>query len=378
MTKFLNNNITSKESLINSIKTYVYKIPTDFPESDGTIEWDSTTLIVVFIQTHHQIGLGYTYGHEGISKVIQSTFVPFLKNSNAMNVPLLWEKMLDASRNIGSRGIAASAIAAVDIALWDLKAKILKVPLCTLLGQVRESVPVYGSGGFTSYSKTQLAKQFEDWKSKGIDKFKMKVGRNPDIDVQRVKEARDVIGSSNELFVDANGAYTRKQALEFAERFKEFSVSWFEEPVSSDDLNGLHLLCDRAPPGMNIAAGEYGYEIFYFRKILEAQAVDILQADATRCCGFTGFFQACQLSRAFNLPLSSHCAPSLHLHPSLSQRHVCHMEFFHDHERIDEMFFEGVPKLIKGCLYPDLNRFGHGLELKEKHVKKFLTTSFSS
>ena len=143
------------------------------------------------------------------------------------------------SRNIGSRGIAASAIAAVDIALWDLKAKILKVPLCTLWGQVRESVPVYGSGGFTSYSKTQLAKQFENWKSKGIDKFKMKVGRYPDKDVQRVKQARDVIGLSNELFVDANGAYTRKQALEFAERFKEFNVSWFEEPVSSDDLKWI-------------------------------------------------------------------------------------------------------------------------------------------
>ncbi len=378
MTKHLSNNIASKESLINSIKTYVYKIPTDFPESDGTIEWDSTILIVVLIHAHDQIGLGFTYGHEAISQVIQSTFVPLLKNSNAMNVPYLWEKMLDASRNIGSRGIAASAIAAVDIALWDLKAKILKVPLCTLWGQVRESVPVYGSGGFTSYSKIQLAKQFENWKSKGIDKFKMKVGRYPDKDVQRVKQARDVIGLSNELFVDANGAYTRKQALEFAERFKEFNVSWFEEPVSSDDLRGLHLLCVRAPPGMNIAAGEYGYEIFYFRRMLEAQAIDILQADATRCCGFTGFFQACQLSRAFNLPLSSHCAPSLHLQPSLSQRHVCHMEFFHDHERIEEMFFEGVPKLIKGCLYPDLDRFGHGLELKEKHVKKFMTTSLSS
>lgn len=250
------------EVTINTIRTLVYEIPTDFPESDGTIEWDSTTLIVVVIQANDTTGFGFTYGHKAISQVIQSSFVPILKNSNAMNVTLLWEKMLDASRNIGSRGIAASAIAAVDIALWDLKAKILKLPLCTLWGQVRENVPIYGSGGFTSYTKAQLAKQFENWKKKGIDKFKMKVGRHPDQDVQRVKQARDVIGSLNQLFVDANGAYTRKQALDFGQRFNEFDVTWFEEPVSSDDLKGLHLLCYRMPPCINVAAGEYGYELF--------------------------------------------------------------------------------------------------------------------
>ena len=159
-----------------------------------------------------------------MSLVIQNTFAQLIKNANPMDVTLLWEKMLEASRNIGSRGIAANAISAVDIALWDLKAKLLKVPLCTLWGQVRVGVPVYGSGGFTSYTAKQLTEQFENWKKKGIDKFKMKVGRNPDKDVHRVKHARAVIGAANQLFVDANGAYTCKQALEFAMRFKEFDV----------------------------------------------------------------------------------------------------------------------------------------------------------
>lgn len=359
---------------IRSIKTSVYKVPTNSPESDGTIEWDETTLVLVAITAEGQTGIGFSYGHEAMSLVIQNTFAPLLKNGDPMNVTLLWEKMIEASRNMGSRGIAAHAIAAVDIALWDLKAKILNVTLCTLWGQVKDSVPIYGSGGFTSYTAKQLTEQFENWKKKGIDKFKMKVGRNPDKDLQRVKHARAVIGSSNELFVDANGAYTCKQALEFAERFKESEVSWFEEPVIADDLAGLHLMRNRAPAGMNIAAGEYSYEIFYFKRMLEAKAVDVLQADATRCCGFTGFFQACHLSRAFNIPISSHTAPSIHVHPCVTQASVCHMEYFYDHERIEQMFFEGCPELKNGALYPHLDRFGHGLELKEKSLKKYLVS----
>ena len=329
-------------------------------------------MVLVSIVANNKTGVGFSYGHEAVSTVIQKTFAPLLKHADPMAIGLQWEKMLDTSRNLGSRGIAANAIAAVDIALWDLKAKLLQVPLCSLWGQVRASVPVYGSGGFTSYTAKQLSHQFENWKKKGIDKFKMKVGRDPDKNVKRVKQAREVIGRSNELFVDANGAYACKQALDLAEQFKDFGVSWFEEPVSSDDLNGLHFLHNHVPPSMNIAAGEYGYDLFYFRRMLETQSVDVLQADATRCLGFTGFLQACELSRAFNIPLSSHTAPSLHVHPCLTQRHVCHMEYFHDHVRIEEMFFDGLPRLKNGSLYPHLDRFGHGLELKEKIAKKYL------
>ena len=197
--------------------------------------------------------------------------------------------MVEAVRNIGLKGIASNAISAVDTALWDLKAKILEVPLCKLWGMAKENMSVYGSGGFTSYSAKQLASQFENWKKKGIEEFKMKVGRFPEKDLKRVEQAREVIGDTLKLFVDANGAYSRKQALDFAEHFVNYGVSWFEEPVPADDLEGLHLLRNRSTDGMNIVAGEYGQDRFYFKNMLEAQAVDILQADATRCGGFTDF-----------------------------------------------------------------------------------------
>lgn len=263
------------------------------------------------------------------------------------------------------------AISAVDTALWDLKARLLDLPLVTLLGQVRGALPIYGSGGFTNYSNEQLLAQLREWVEQGILRVKMKIGRDKRIDRQRVAAAREAIGEDVDLFVDANGAYSRKQALAQAQAFKEFNVTWFEEPVSSDDLEGLRFIRDRAPAGLDIVAGEYGYDIDYFRRLLDAGAVDVLQADATRCCGFTGFLQAASLCDAHHICLSSHCAPALHLHIGCATAAVQHAEYFHDHIRIERMIFDGVVEPVGGALKPDLTRPGLGLTLKRADAQKF-------
>jgi L-alanine-DL-glutamate epimerase-like enolase superfamily enzyme len=279
--------------------------------------------------------------------------------------------MFAAVRNLGSRGICANAISAVDVALWDLKAKRFGRPLVDILGAARDAVPIYGSGGFTSYSREQLTGQLSRWvEEDGCQWVKMKVGTEPERDPGRVKTARAAVGSAG-LFVDANGAYARKEALDFAERFTEFDVSWFEEPVSSDDLEGLRLLRDRAPAHMEIAAGEYGYEPFYFRRMLEAGAVDVMQADATRCCGITGFLRAAALADAHAIPLSAHTAPALHLHACCAAPRLRHIEWFHDHVRIERMLFDGAPIPENGMISPDLSRPGLGLEFKRKDAERF-------
>lgn len=227
------------------------------------------------------------------------------------------------------------AISAVDSALWDLKAKLLNIPLASLLGSAQPSVEVYGSGGFTSYSIEKLQKQLSGWVEKGIKAVKMKIGRHLDKDVARVKAARKAIGQHAGLFVDANGAYSRKQALAIAERFAELGVSWFEEPVTSDDLEGLRVR-DRAPAGMDIAAGEYGYDVVYFKRMLDAQAVDVQQADASRCAGISEFLRVGALCDAANMPMSAHTSPSLHLHPCCALPRLRNIEYFHDHVRIEK------------------------------------------
>jgi L-alanine-DL-glutamate epimerase-like enolase superfamily enzyme len=230
---------------------------------------------------------------------------------------------------------------------------------------------VYGSGGFTSYTSDQLRHQFEGWRDGGITKMKMKVGRDAAADVGRVRVAREAIGPDCELFVDANGAYTRKQALAQAERFAESGVAWFEEPVSSDDLDGLRLMRDRAPAGMDIAAGEYGFDLPYFRAMLDAGAVDVLQADATRCAGISGILGAGALCQARSMPLSAHCAPTLHAAVCCAMPQAVHVEYFHDHARIEHMLFDGALDPVDGALRPDRSRPGIGIEFKRQDAQTY-------
>jgi L-alanine-DL-glutamate epimerase-like enolase superfamily enzyme len=356
---------------IEEMKVSAFKIPTDARESDGTLAWDSTTLVLVEAEAGDKKGIGYSYADTATATLIKDLLIGVVRGRDAMSVPGHWMAMVQAIRNLGRPGIVSMAIAAVDAALWDLKAHLLDLPLVNLLGAVRDGVPIYGSGGFTSYSIDELQRQLSGWSDAGISRVKMKIGRDPEQDIARVCAARDAIGSDTELFVDANGAYSRKQALSMAEAFADFGVSWFEEPVSSDDLIGLRLLRDRAPPGMAIAAGEYGYDLHYFQRMLEAGAVDVLQADATRCAGITDFLKVNALCEARDMPLSSHCAPMLHLHPCCACASVRHMEYFYDHVRIATMLFDGVPAVADGKLYPDPSRPGLGLEFKNADAQRY-------
>ncbi|HEY1519904.1 MAG TPA: enolase C-terminal domain-like protein [Solirubrobacteraceae bacterium] len=360
------------EAAVDELEVAAYTIPTDAPEADGTLAWDATTIVVVHAHGAGECGLGYTYADVSTAKLIASKLAGIVRGCDAMAPQAAWAAMVEQTRNLGRPGITSMAIAAVDLALWDLKARVLGLPLCKLLGMARELVPVYGSGGFTAYPAQRLSEQLGAWVDQGIPRVKMKVGSEPDKDPARVLLAREVIGPRAELFVDANGAYTRKQALRLAERFRDQAqVSWFEEPVSSDDLEGLRLLRDRAPAGMAIAAGEYGYDAGYFRRMLEAGAVDVLQADVTRCAGITELLRVGALCRAHGVPLSLHCGPSIHLHPATALENFAHLEYFHDHVRIERMLFDGVVDPVDGALAPDLDRPGIGLELKRGEVERY-------
>ena len=362
----------SSEPKIAETTATAYTIPTDAPEADGTFAWDSTTLIVVEMKCEGATGIGYTYSHKTAAPLARELMKKHVEGQSPFDTNALFSAMRKAQRNYGREGIAATALSAIDIALWDSKARLLGRPLCTLLGQMRDGAPVYGSGGFTTYSDEQLREQLAGWVNEGIPRVKMKIGTHPAEDLRRVKVVREAIGKDAELFVDANGAYSRKQALKFAERFaSEYNVTWFEEPVSSDDLAGLHLIRDRAPAGIDIAAGEYGWTAMYLRNMMEAEAVDVIQADATRCGGVTGFMDAASLADARPLPLSAHCGPSVHLHLACAARPLRHVEYFHDHVRIERMLFDGFRAPKNGVMYPDLSRPGMGLEFKRADAERY-------
>lgn len=359
-------------SVISRLTVRAYDVPTETPESDGTLEWDHTTIVVVHARANGQTGLGYAYTHRSAASLISDKLAAVVEGEDALSPSARFGDMLHAIRNFGRPGIVASAIAAVDIALWDLAARIVGLPLATYLGGAREQIPAYGSGGFTSYSLPTLCDQLSSMAAEGLFAVKMKVGREPGRDPSRVRAAREAIGKDVGLFVDANGAYDRKQALALGERFAEQGVTWFEEPVTSDDLDGLRLVRDRAPSGMQVAAGEYGYDPFYFRAMMSARAVDVIQVDATRCLGVSGFLRVAALAEAHNLPLSAHTAPHVHAHLCCATQSAVHVELFHDHRRVEHALFDGaIGPNAAGHLRPDPGAPGLGLTLREPDAERF-------
>jgi L-alanine-DL-glutamate epimerase-like enolase superfamily enzyme len=277
-----------------------------------------------------------------------------------------------ALRNAGRPGVGMMAVSAVDIALWDLKARLLERSVADLLGLAQEVLPVYGSGGFTSYSLERIQGQLEAWVSEGIPRVKIKTSRHPEEDPRRLDAARKAIGDDTDLYVDANGALSRKQALEWAHRLRaEWDVSWFEEPVSSADLEGLRLIRDRGPGGLDIAAGEYGFVLADFLNLLGADAVDCLQADVTRCGGITGLVQVAGLAAGHSIDLSAHTAPAVSAHAFSAVQRLRHLEYFHDHVRLESMLFDGTLVPDRGNLRPDRSRPGLGLELKRADAERF-------
>ena len=360
------------DPVVEELAVRAFTVPTDAPEADGTFSWDATTVVVTEARAAGQTGLGFSYGAGAATSVVRDLLSEAVVGGSALSPPAAWSRMRQAVRNVGYPGVASSAISAVDVALWDLKARLHGLALTTLLGRVRDRVPVYGSGGFTSYSPEQMERQLSGWVERGIKAVKIKVGAVPAEDPERVRHARSVVGEDVRLFVDANGAYSRRQALALAETFaREADVSWFEEPVSSDDIEGLRLLRDRCPAGMEIAAGEYGYDLFYFRRMLEAGAVDVLQADVTRCGGITQLLQVGVLCAARGMRLSAHTSPALHAHVGAAIEPLVHVEHFHDHARIEELLFEGAPPLRDGHLYPDPEAQGMGLTLREDRAAPY-------
>ncbi|WP_231644911.1 enolase C-terminal domain-like protein [Sciscionella sediminilitoris] len=363
------------EPRVTQLRVHAFRVPTDGPdgmETDGTLSWESTTVIVVEVSAAGTTGIGYTYGDSSVATFIRSQLAPLVLGSDPCFPATIWSLLCTAIRNAGRPGVGSMAIAAVDIALWDLKARLLDMPLFALLPAHRIEVPVYGSGGFTNYPIGRLIEQLTRWVARGIPRVKLKTSRNPERDPERISAVRAEIGDDPELMVDANGALSRKQARYWAERFAdEWRITWFEEPVSSADLDGLRWLREHGPPGMDITAGEYGFVLRDFHNLLEAGAVDCLQADVTRCGGITGLLEVAAHASGWQTDISAHCAPAVSAHAFCAVRQLRHLEYFHDHARTERLLFDGTLLPDGGFLRPDPNRIGLGLAIRWQDAERY-------
>jgi L-alanine-DL-glutamate epimerase-like enolase superfamily enzyme len=361
--------VAADAGTISAVRAAAYRVPTDAPESDGTFAWDSTTLVVAEVEGAGERGVGYTYGDASVAALVTGALAGAVNGVDVLDTGAAHAAAAAALRNIGRTGPGAMALSALDVALHDLKARVLGVPLWRMLGAVRARVPIYGSGGFTSYDDARLAEQLAGWAAAGIPRAKIKVGRDPARDEHRLDVARDAAGGDVELMVDANGGYDRKQALLWAQRFAQRGVTWLEEPVSSDDVEGLALVRDHAPPGLAIAAGEYVWREPDALALIGA--VDVLQIDVTRCGGVTTTLAIDALARARSMPTSLHCAPAVSAHVGAAMPTLAHVEHFHDHVRVERMLFDGVPEVAAdGTLVPAPDRPGLGLEFRHDDAER--------
>lgn len=338
--------------------------PTPQPEADGTLTWDSTTAVTVVVDDGRERGCGWTYSSSAAATLIDDQLAPVISDLDELNPRSAWTAMIRACRNIGATGLVMQAISAVDIALWDLHARRLDVALPDLWGRVRARCPIYGSGGFVTESSAQLRGQIEQWAEMGCSAMKIKIGEEWGAylsrDLERVHILVDAAPAGTACMVDANGAYTYAQARRIGEQLDDLGITWFEEPVTSDDPKSLARLRDVLRT--DVAAGEYAWTVDDMRAT--AESVDCLQLDVTRCGGYTGWWTGVAIAASRHLSVSAHCAPALHVPIALSTNNFRHLEYFVDHVRIEPELATGVPAVVDGALESGAGA-GHGLRLRD-------------
>ncbi len=318
-------------------------------------------------------GLGVGQASPGVREVISNALRPLLIDADPMDIRQLWDDMFWLSRQFGSGGIGALAISAVDIGLWDLKAKALGLPLYKLIGAVRDSVPVYGSGGGTHLTKDELVAEAAGYVERGIPRVKIKVGKDfgraEKEDIERVTAVRDAVGYDVALYVDANSAYHPKQAIYLAKEFEQSQVGWFEEPVLTEDVEGLARIVGAT--SIQIATGEQEYSVHGFRGLLSAAAVDIVQPDVFRVGGVTAWLRIAELAETFNRPVAPHLAPLVHLHLACTIPNLKSLEYRDIDMEADRGWYHDVPQLNGGTWSPFPDRLGLGLELDPYAVERW-------
>jgi D-arabinonate dehydratase len=330
----------------------------------------------VFVHIHTDEGfegLGVGYYIPGVRQVIEDGLKTVLVGQDPFNTEKLWNDMFWRVRGYGRKGIAFGGISTVDVGLWDLKAKALGVPLYRLLGPYQESVPIYGSGGWTNFSEAELVAEMVGYVEQGIKQVKMKVGkdfgRSEREDILRLAAVRKAVGDDVAVYIDANNGYYAKQAIYMAREFEQHQVGWFEEPVLADDISGLAEV--RTAIDIPVATGEHEYTKYGFKELIASGGADIVQPDVGRVGGVTEWMKVAHMAHGFNLPVAPHALQLVHLHLCCATPNLKVVEYMNMALETDEIFYTEFPRQRDGMWSPFPDKPGLGLELDPYAVEKW-------
>jgi L-alanine-DL-glutamate epimerase-like enolase superfamily enzyme len=341
---------------------------------DSTIRHRGSGRGAVFVHIKTDEGFeGLGVGQSGTRELIEKSLKPLLIGQDPLSHEKLWDDMFWRVRGFGRKGLAFCAISAVDIGLWDLKGKIFNAPLYKLIGPYTDTVPIYGSGGWTNFSEDELVREQVSYVERGIPRVKMKVakdfGKSENEDVRRLAAVRKAVGDDVEIFIDANNGYYAKQAIAMARRFAEYNVGWFEEPVLADDIDGLAEIARAID--IPVATGEHEYTKYGFKDLISRGGADIVQPDIGRVGGVTEWLKVAHLAHAFNLPVAPHAVQLVHLHVACCTPNLKVVEYLGVSDEADRVWYTEFPEQKDGMWSPYPDRPGLGLELNPEAVRQY-------
>lgn len=354
---------------ITDISTRVYRWKKSTPIKNGKHVFTHNELNLVIVETDEKF-TGYGTGYD-VSLV--DMFKEKLIGRDPLSTEALWADMWD-TKFVGRRGLTTRNISAIDIALWDIKSKAANLPLYQILGGYKTEIPCYIAGGYYAEGKgvKELQTEMETYLKWGIKNVKMKIGAlSLKEDYARVKAVRSVIGDDVRLMLDANCAYRTFEALEFSRMVEEFHPYWFEEPVMSDDYEGMteFALKSRIP----LATGENEYTIYGFRDLITKVHPAILNPDACSMGGISEYLKVAHYANAHNITLSPHGQQQIHSILDCAVPNVILAEFYP--EQYDENIFKAYLNPVHfnqstGCIEVS-NVPGVGLDLNYDFLNKY-------
>ncbi|NYI04097.1 enolase C-terminal domain-like protein [Allostreptomyces psammosilenae] len=353
---------------VERVEARAYAVPTEAPEAGGVPDRAGGELVVVLVRADDAVGTGWSHAPAAARAVVEDLLAGEVVERGVLDIPALHQRMRHRLRDAGGVGLGARALSAVDVALWDLKAQLLGLPLVGLLGAARPEVPVYASGGPPGWSDDRLRELVRGWTvERGVPRVKIRIGEADGTrerrDLERVEVARVAAGRDGELLVDARGAYRRGQAVRMGRRLADAGVTWFEEPVDPDDLAGLRAVREATTP--DTAAGGHGWDLPHLARLCAGEAVDCLPVDATRCGGPTVWLRAAAVAQAHGLAVSGHAAPNLHAHLAAAVPNLEHVEWSDGHDRVERTLLLGTLDPSGGAVRPGADGApGHGMELR--------------
>lgn len=336
---------------------------------NGTFEFEALEHVLLELDVGEATGIGYGFAFERRqAEAIRAMVVDLaetLVGSRADTVRAIWKRLWNRIAYVGQAGPPVMALSAIDTALWDVLAQAAGLPLYRLLGAARSSLPVYVTGGWLGASKAGLVEEALAVRELGISRFKLKVGQEDwRLDIDRVAHLRERVPDL-ELMVDANQGWSVPTAIAAGRALAELGVTWLEEPVASEDLEGSAQVA--AALELPVASGESLFTSREFQRLIDAEAADILMPDLMRSGGPTEFLRIGTIAETRQMPVSSHLFPEISAHLMAATPNATVVEVVPEWSR---GIFDTPPPIEGGRIHlPD--RPGLGFGFSERAVAEF-------